>query len=78
MSRVCYAKDEQSMNISIGRKGMVVVVHVSRVNNYFELRTLTGLLFILKIICEYGESRWNENLRETRLTQRKPCPSSTF
>jgi hypothetical protein len=42
MSRVCYAKDEQSMNTSIGRKGVVVVFHVSRVNNYFELRPLTA------------------------------------
>jgi hypothetical protein len=43
-----------------------------------ELRTPKDLAFILQMIYERGESRWNYTDKENRRTQRKSCPSATF
>jgi hypothetical protein len=42
-----------------------------------ELQPLTGLLFIPKLIHEYGESWWNDIDRGNQISPRKTCPSAT-
>jgi hypothetical protein len=43
-----------------------------------ELRLLTGLLFILQVIHEHVELRWNDNDEGNRTTRRETCPSATL
>jgi hypothetical protein len=43
-----------------------------------ELLPLADILFILQMIYEYGERRWNDTDREKRRTLRKTCPSATL
>jgi hypothetical protein len=40
-----------------------------------EPRPPTGLLFIARMIYEFGEPRWNDIGRENRTTSRKTCSS---
>jgi hypothetical protein len=43
-----------------------------------ELLPLTDMLFIPRMICEYGEGSWSDIDRENRRTRRKTCPSVTY
>jgi hypothetical protein len=41
-----------------------------------ELWSPTHLLFIPQVICECGESQWNDTDGKYRRTRRKPCPNA--
>jgi len=43
-----------------------------------ELRSPTGLLFILQVIHEHGKPWQNDNGGRNRRTRRKTCPSATL